>query len=469
MAKRLTEVAVERLGIKKHAYEIGDALATGLRLRVTPAGRKIWVLQTVFPGYKLQTTRTLGRYPGMGVTEAREKAGQWYALVKAGRDPAEYEVEQQQKLAAIRRTEALKQAHTFASVAERYIAEHVTGQRRAKDSAREIRTGLVSVWGERPIASITPADVKTLINTIKVRAPYQAQNIFGHCRTLFAWCVHNDLLELSPVASLKKKWVLSGAKITPRQRTLDNTEVAAFWRATGRLGYPYEPLYRMLLLTGCRLNEVARATWSEFNPDLRRTIRDAQRQHVTMDWTSVPDNAKLWTIPRERFKSDTEHLVPLSDDACAILVTLPRFAHGDYLFTFTDGEKPLHSLGSNTKEYLDHRMQLTLRAMARRLGDDRAQVKQIKLEGWVNHDLRRTVRTNLSELRIPDHVAEICLGHGRRGLQRVYDQHTYLSEIREALTCWATKLSEIVGPTTPTPPVLVIPDNVVKLQTFSKA
>ena len=122
---------------------------------------------------------------------------------------------------------------------------------------------------------------------------------------------------------------------------------------------------------------------------------------VTMDWTSVPDNAKLWTIPRERFKSDTEHLVPLSDDACAILVTLPRFAHGDYLFTFTDGEKPLHSLGSNTKEYLDHRMQLTLRAMARRLGDDRAQVKQIKLEGWVNHDLRRTVRTNLSELRIP--------------------------------------------------------------------
>ena len=63
MAKRLTEVAVERLGIKKHAYEIGDALATGLRLRVTPAGRKIWVLQTVFPGYKLQTTRTLGVTP----------------------------------------------------------------------------------------------------------------------------------------------------------------------------------------------------------------------------------------------------------------------------------------------------------------------------------------------------------------------------------------------------------------------
>jgi hypothetical protein len=42
------------------------------------------------------------------------------------------------------------------------------------------------------------------------------------------------------------------------------------------------------------------------------------------------------------------------------------------------------------------------------------------------HDLRRTVRTKLASLRVSDAVAELIIGHGKKGLQRIYDQHTYL-------------------------------------------
>ena len=305
--------------------------------------------------------------------------------------------------------------------------------------------------------------MKALINTIKARAPYQARNCFGHARTLFAWCVHNDVLEVSPVASLKAKWVLSGAKLGPRQRTLNEGEIAAFWRATGQQGYPYGCLFRMLLLTGCRLNEVARAQWSEFHPELRRVIREAKRAERSVDWGTVSEKSKSWTIPAARFKSDAEHLVPLSNDVCALLESLPRFPTGDFIFTTTEGEKPINGL-SKSKQRLDERMLRTLRAMARRRGDHPA---QLKLPGWVLHDLRRVVRTHLSALNVEDHVAEMVLGHGRKGLQRVYDQHKYEPQIREALERWAAKLREIVSPPSPQPPVLV--ENIVMLSPRRRA
>jgi hypothetical protein len=63
---------------------------------------------------------------------------------------------------------------------------------------------------------------------------------------------------------------------------------------------------------------------------------------------------------------------------------------------------------------------------------------------WVVHDIRRTVRTRLSSLRVPDRVAELVIGHGGKGLQRVYDQHSYESEMREALELWASLLKDVI-------------------------
>jgi integrase len=458
MGKRLTDIAVARLNKRTKGYVIWDAAQTGLGIKVTPRGKRIWVEQLRYPGFRCQSTRTLGHYPAMSPSEARAKAGRWYAWVKAGIDPEVAETEEKAKADAARRAENLKKSHTFAGVAERYVSEHLSGQRRGKVTAREIRSDLIEAWGDRPISDITPADVKTLIHTIKSRAPYQARNVFGHARTLFRWAVHHDLIAASPIASLEPRWVLDGAKISPRQRTLNEQEIIAFWRVTERLGYPYGSLFRMLLLTGCRLNEVAQARWSEFHPELRRVIREAKRAERAVDWSRVPEKSKIWTIPAARFKSDVEHLVPLSNDACALVESLPRFSAGDFIFTTTDGEKPINGL-SKSKSRLDERMLRILRAMARRRGDDSAQVK---LPGWVLHDLRRVVRTHLSALNIADHIAEMVLGHGRKGLQRVYDQHRYEEQIREALDLWATKLREIIRPASPPPPA--ISPNVVMLR-----
>jgi integrase len=86
----------------------------------------------------------------------------------------------------------------------------------------------------------------------------------------------------------------------------------------------------------------------------------------------------------------------------------------------------------------------TLRALVRQRGRDDA--RKVALTHFVNHDIRRTVRTRLSALKVQDHIAELVVGHGRKGLQRVYDQHRYLDEKREALDKWANYLRSLVEP-----------------------
>ena len=86
----------------------------------------------------------------------------------------------------------------------------------------------------------------------------------------------------------------------------------------------------------------------------------------------------------------------------------------------------------------------TLRAMTRLRGDA---PKRITVEQWVNHDIRRSVRTHLSSvLRVPDEVREALLAHVRPGIRGVYDLHQYGDEKREALTLWAARLRGIVEP-----------------------
>ena len=68
------------------------------------------------------------------------------------------------------------------------------------------------------------------------------------------------------------------------------------------------------------------------------------------------------------------------------------------------------------------------------------------LPPWVNHDLRRTVRSRLSELRVNADVAEAILAHVKPGIRGVYDRYEQFDEKRHALELWATRLRSIVQP-----------------------
>jgi integrase len=451
MATKLTDLKVEKLRAKAQPYFEWDSQQTGLAIKVLPTGKKVWILQAVLPGQRFQSKLSLGEYSSLSLADARAKAQLWRGWIQAGRHPREVEAreheEQRHADEQARAAKAKAIANSFSAVAERYIAARVNQQRRARRSAQEIRLLLVSAF-DKPITEITPDDVKVAISRIASRAPWQAKQAYGHLRALCKWAVFHNDLPVSPCASLSTELLFDGVKLEPRQRWLKDEELFAFWRATGRLKYPARELYRLLALTACRLHEVLEARWSEFSPELRAAFQQGR------PLAALPPAAKLWTIPRARYKTNSDHVVPLTDAALAVLATLPRHRRGDALFS-TNGHAPQVNQ-SEWKVRIDRRMLRTLKAMARRRGED---PRYVKLPDWVNHDLRRTARTGLAKLKVPSVVAELALGHAREGIEGVYDKHEYLDEIRHAMMLWADRLHKIVAPAPPPPA-----DNVVALR-----
>ena len=106
------------------------------------------------------------------------------------------------------------------------------------------------------------------------------------------------------------------------------------------------------------------------------------------------------------------------------------------------------------KADLDQRMLRTLKALARRRGEDH---QAVDLPGWVNHDLRRVVRSGLAQLRIPHNVAEAVLAHRPPGIVGTYNLHEYEDEKVEALEKWAQHLNSIVRPPAKVPDKKIVP------------
>jgi integrase len=376
--------------------EYRDAIVPGLALRVTDRGHKSFVLVTRYPSNpKNPTRRALGEVGAITLDQARQKARGWLGLIEKGIDP---KTEEARERAAAQR----RQVNTFEAVSTEFLERHASGLTKSAEARRIIEGEFVKRWGARPITDVMPEEVAAAIRAIVQRgAPYQAHNAFGHLRRLFNWAIgtHEFGIRASPVAQLRPQDLIG--KREARERTLSNDELRAVWRAAERMGYPYGPVFQLLILTGQREREVAEISWSE-----------------------VEFEKRLWTIPAKRMKGDRAHEVPVAPAAVALLEPLPRWNGGDFIFTTTEGAKPIN-------------------------GFSKSKVRVDKLSGvssWVIHDLRRTVRTHLSALPVEDLVRELVIAHAKPGLHKVYDLHAYQHEKRQCLELWEKRLFSIVEP-----------------------
>ena len=417
--RALTDRTLKSLKPKDKPYDVRDTEVRGLRVRVMPSGQRSFVLLARHSGkHSAPSRKALGVYDVMSLEEARDEAREWKRLVKKGISPSA--VKEQERVKKER-----QQKNTFRAVLAAFNKDKLEGLRRGHEVNRDLEkladdTG----WSGRPITEITALEVRDVIKQYKDRGKiHHAHNLLGYIRRLYNWAIDQQVyagLETSPCDRLKPKAIIGEKKL--RNRVLSDTELRAAWIAAERMGYAYGPLFKLLMLTGARKSEVAETRWSEF--DLVK---------------------KIWTIPADRMKADAAHVVPLSDDAVALLKSLPRFDSGDYLFSVNSGQSAVAAF-SAAKNHLDAEVIKVLRE-----NDPKA-----KLTDFVIHDIRRTVRTGLWAIpNISDLVRELVIGHTKPDLHKVYDQYAYLDEKRFALDAWAARLRGIISPKT---------DNVVELR-----
>jgi integrase len=410
-------------------YVLWDTEVSNFGLRVTDAGKISFIVMRRVDGKLLRRVvaehRVGAEYTDGLLSKARADAREALNEMRQGIDPKQKRARaREEELAAqerANRDKVERKANSFGVVAEDFIKRHVMPKLKSgKDVASSIRRELIPAWGDRPISDISRRDVvKLLENVVDDGRPYTAHHLIAYLSKLFNWAIVRDVygLNASPITRGIGKDIIGAKK--PRQRVLSDAELREIWRATEETPYPFGPFVRVLLVTGQRLREVANAQWSEFDLD-----------------------SALWTIPAERMKGDAAHEVPLSPLAIEILRSLPKDEKkprdpNAYVFSTMGGKTPISGF-SKAKIALD-RLLAETRAKATADGETPA-----TLPGWVFHDLRRTMRTNLSGLPVPDLVAELVIAHAKPGLHKVYDQHAYRDEKKRALDLWAAKLLSIV-------------------------
>jgi integrase len=189
---------------------------------------------------------------------------------------------------------------------------------------------------------------------------------------------------------------------------LSDKEVGALGHVLEAEGPPFGPAIKLLLLTGQRRNEVFEADRSEFDLD-----------------------RKLWTIPGERAKNGSAHLVPLAPSVAVIVKSLIDHDRGDKLIP-ARGNWDAGPSGFS-------------KAMARIRTNLESDLGQ-PVTHWTLHDLRRTMATGLQRLGIRLEVTESVLNHlsgARAGIVGVYQRHNYLDEKRLALITWGKEVQRL--------------------------
>ena len=415
---------------KSGRLELWDAVVPGLGLRITDKDARTWCLmyRALTPEGRKQRRLKIGDARIMDLGKAREVAREALLKVAGGGDPAED------------KSPSKAIAGTVAAVATDYLERHAKKNTRAstfKETKRTFDVDVLPVWGARPIGSITRQDVGKLLDTIAGRgAEVQANRTLARLKTFFAWTLDEEVITASPVARMKPR-----IREISRDRALSDDEIIFFWQACDTIGWPFGPLFQLLLATAQRRDEVGTVAFSEL--DLER---------------------KLWVIPREKAKNDRAHEVALSERALAIITELretrgriAELKDSPLVFT-TNGRTPVSGF-SRAKRRLDAEMEKLARQARGLPGDDVGCRKALKLkrgEGlprfvpeFILHDLRRSAATGMAKLNIAPHVVDKVLNHVSgtiRGTAAVYNRFAYLEERRTALQVWGKYIDGLLTP-----------------------
>jgi integrase len=394
---KLTKSAIDALPTPTSDVVYWDAGLPGFGMKVTPKGRKVFVVlyRTGGAGSKLRKY-TIGPYGRVTLHQARLGAQKVFAAKLEGRDPATEKREAKRRAVTDRVEDLL----------ETFIAQHLSQNRSGPEISTLLRREVGKPWAGRSIHEISKRDVVEVVSAIEQRgAPVAANKALKSIKTFLRWCVGRAVLDQSPAEGVPLP-----RKEVARDRVLSDEELTQVIHAARRIGGPYGAIVEMLSLTGQRREEVARMNWEEL--DLTRLV---------------------WTLPKSRAKNAKAHVVHLSQQSLTLLKGTGRRA--GFVFSF-DGARPFNVF-SRAKRHLDQISGVT---------------------DWRLHDLRRSCVSGMARLGVAPHVADKILNHQAgtiSGVAAVYQRHEFLTEREEALVRWGAHVAYILDQTSAKQPIIL--------------
>ena len=398
---KITKRTVDAISAGPKDEFLWDEDLSGFGLKVTPVGRKVYLLQYRLGGRGVATRRmTIGVHGNPWTPAgAREEAERLLVIVKQGKDPAA-EKEARRRMAT---------DLAFDSYAAKFLAEYSKPNWRAgtySNAESAMRRFIIPVFKKKPLPLIRRTDISGMFDTLPAAKAALPRNIFALIRKLFAWAVERGDIDRSPLDGFK-----GPSAVASRDRVLSDDELNVVWLAAGDLAYPFGTLVRFLITTGQRREECAGISWAELD-----------------------QGRAEWVIPASRAKNRKAHTVPLNALAVALLDALSngdKWPKKGLVFT-TNGVTPVSGY-SRAKGRLD--------MVATKRNEDEP------IAPWRLHDLRRTLATGLQRLGVRFEVTEAVLNHvsgSKSGVAGVYQRHDWKQEKRDALEGWAAHVERLL-------------------------
>lgn len=399
-----------------------DGTVPGLTITVSAKGTAAWILRYSVSGKRKE--RSIGQYPTWGVADAREKAKELRRAVDDGVDIAQEKQRKKQEAIAMMTVDELSEAY-FEKVKKGMKLS--TGMRPHTFKQRKsIHQRFISpLIGKFAASSISPAQLVNVVKSAESGGKTLPKITLTHCNLIFEHAVGNAVCVTNPCRDLKISAMVGHPEPSKQLISLGAVELADFLRELHRMPRPYELAVRLMLLTGVRINTIAEAKVSEFNPEF-----------------------SVWEVPHERRKNRRHtkgaFVIPLPGQAVEWVRELIVLADGnEYLLPV----KPIR--GAGVRNPLS---------------------KRTTIAGWIDHiradsagtwrritphDLRATCRSWLSELRVDYEVRQRYLDHSLAGLDAIYDKADYLDHRLNAANQWLVCLNQLEAGKTS--------DNVIKL------
>lgn len=364
----LTDIAIKSAKHSEKPIKLFDE--RGLFLLLQPSGGKLWRLKYRILGKEKKLS--LGVYPDVSLKEARNRRDYARTLLANGADPASVKREQ---------TKAAKRdaANTFKAIADEYIEKSAKEGRAAVtiNKTRWLLSLMEADLGNRPITEITPADLLETLQKIEAKGHLEtARRMRSFAGRVFRYGVATSRATADPSNLLRG--ALVAPKVTHHSAILEPKAVGELLRAIE--GYSGQPLTCLALkLTPhvfVRPGELRRAEWNEFDLD-----------------------KAIWTIPAAKMKMRDPHIVPLSEQALALLDSAKAISEGQqYVFSsLYPGNRPmsentinaaLRRLGYTGKEMTAH----GFRAMASTLLNESGKWNPDAIERALAHKDSNAIR-----------------------------------------------------------------------------
>lgn len=405
MAK-ITKRTVEAAPVGAKDGFLWDEGLKGFGLKVTPAGRRVYILQYRVGGSEAKTKRfTIGTHGSPWTPDkARVEAERLAIMASQGTDPML--VEKRRRNDAV----SLEFGGYVELFADRYLK--VNWKASWRDGRRVLDLHVTPLLRGCALTDVTRRDISAVLDRLTDR-PATAKLTFATLRKLFRWAVDRGDIALSPITDMT-----GPPTVSARDRVLSDDELASVWEAADTLGYPFGPITRLLIATGARREEVA-----------------------ALDWLEIDQRAHTWTLPAARAKNGVAHVIPLNDAALTVLGAFVTRRNG--LVFSANGTTPPSGF-SKAKLRLDKAALERLRCRAVDRGDKHPD--QIDMPPFRLHDIRRTVATGLQRLGVRFEVTEAILNHisgARGGVAGVYQRHHWIKEKRAALEAWSGHLESL--------------------------